>query len=195
MPAAGGDVDTPALADGAGDFELGGEDVLKRLGGRAARGCAGIAVRGIERDQINLRVEPPQQFADGAGVGLGIVFPLDQRPLVKDAAASHLAIGATGGHEFVERPFFCGGHEGGALGLVGGMEGNGEVERAHFPGEAQNPRHDANRAERDPLGAEREAGLVAENVDGGHDRVVVMQGLAHAHEHDVAEALGLWNGL
>ena len=97
MPAAGGDVDTPALADGAGDFELRGEDVLKRLCGRAARGCAGIAVRGIERDQIHLRVEPPQQFADGAGVGLGIVFPLDQRPLVKDAAAGRLAIGASFG--------------------------------------------------------------------------------------------------
>ena len=162
--------------------------MLKRLCGRAARGCAGIAVRGIERDQINLRVETPQQFADGAGVGFGVIFPLDQRPLVKDAAAGRLAVGATGGHKFVERPLFCGGHESGALGLRGGVERDGEVERAHFPGEAQNPRHDANRAERDPLGAEGEAGFVAENVDGGHDRVVVVERLAHAHEHDVPEA-------
>ena len=62
------------------------------------------------------------------------------------------------------------------------------MDRTFFSGETENAWHHADRAEGDALGPEREAVGIAENVDRVQDRIVVMERLAHAHEHDVAQA-------
>ena len=151
---------------------------------------AGVTGGGVEGDEVDLGRQAAEQFADGTGVVGRVVFPLDEGPLVEDAAAGGGAVGAACGHEFVERPFFRGGHEGGAFGLVRGVEGNREVERALFGGEAEDAGDDPDGAERDALGAEGESVGIAQDVDGVHDRVVVVERLAHAHEHEVAQAGG-----
>ncbi len=188
LAAAGGDVDAAALADGAGEREFVGEDFLKTAGGVAARGGAVVAGGGVERDEVYLRGEAAEEVADGAGVVGGVVFAVDERPLVEDAAAGGLAVGAAGGDEFVEWPFAGGGDEGGAFLLGGSVEGDGEVEGAFFAGEAEDAGDDADGAERDAFGGEGEAAVVAQDVDRAHDGVVIVERLAHAHEDDVAEA-------
>lgn len=188
MAAAGGDVDAAALADGAGEREFVGEDFLETARGFGAGGGAVVAGGGVERDEVHLRGEAAEEMTDGAGVVGGVVFAVDERPLVEDAAAGGFAVGAAGGDEFVERPLAGGGDEGGALGLRGGVQGDGEMERAFFAGEAEDAGDDADGAERDALGGEGEAAVVAQDVDGAHDGVVVVQRFAHAHEDDVAEA-------
>ena len=115
LTATGGDIDPAPLAHGAGELKFFREDFLETFRGLAARGRAGVAAGGIERDEIYLRRKSAEQCADRAGLGLRVIFALDQRPLVKDPASGRLAVRAAGGHEFVERPFFGGGHEGGAL--------------------------------------------------------------------------------
>ena len=173
--------------------------MLKHPRGLRGRGRARVSISRIERDQIHLRGQISEEFADGPGVGRRVVFPLDERPLVEDAAARGFAVGAARGHQFVERPFFRGGDERGAFGLVGGVEGNGEMHRTFFSGETENAWHDAHGAEGDALGPEREAVGIAENIDRVHDRIVVMERLAHAHEDEVAETLGCrpgrWPGM
>jgi len=190
LAAAGGDIDAATLAHGAPDFELRRKDVLKHPRGLRGRGRARVSISRIERDQIHLRGQIAEEFADGPGVGRRVVFPLDERPLVEDAATRGFAVSAARGHEFVERPFFRGGDERGAFGLIGGVEGNGEMDRTVFSGEAEDAWHDAHGAEGDALGPEREAVGIAENIDRVHDRIVVMERLAHAHEDEVAETLG-----
>lgn len=187
MAAAGGDVDAATLADGAGERKFVGENFLEAACGvRAGRGAV-VASGGVQRDEIYLRGESAEQVADGAGVFGRIVFAVDERPLVEDAAAGGFAVDAAGGDEFVERPFAGGGNEGGALFLGGGVEGDGEVEGAFFAGEAENAGNDADGAERDTLGGEGEAAVVAQDVDRAHDGVVVVERFAHAHQDDVAE--------
>ena len=188
MAAAGGDVDAAALADGAGERKLVGEDFLETARGLGAGGSAVVAGGGVERDQVYLGGQAAKEVADGAGVIGGVVFAVDERPLVEDTPAGGFAVGAAGGDEFVERPFAGGGDERGAFGLGGGVEGDGEVERAFFAGEAEDAGNDADGAERDALGGEGETAVVAQDVDGAHDGVVVMKRFAHAHEDDVAKA-------
>ena len=192
LAAAGGDVDAATLADGAGERELVGEDFLKTARGFGAGRGAVVAGGGVERDQVYLRGEAAEEVADGAGVVGGVVFAVDEGPLVEDAAAGGFAVGAAGGDELVERPFAGGGDEGGAFGLGGGVEGDGEVERAFFAGEAEDAGDDADGAQRDALGGEGEAAIVAEDVDRAHDGVVVVERFAHAHEDDVAETCAGW---
>ncbi len=187
MAATSGDVDAAALAHGAGQAVF-GEDGLKAFGGVAAGGRAVVASGRVERDEIYLGKLALEQAADGMGGGGRVIFSFDERPLVEDAALASGDVGAAGGHELVERPFFGGGDEGGALFLCGGVKRNGEVHGAVFFGEAQNARHDANGAERDARAGESEAGRIAQDVHGAEDGVVVVQWFAHAHEDEVAQA-------
>ena len=63
------------------------------------------------------------------------------------------------------------------------------MQRALFFGESQDAGHDAHGADGDALGGEREAAGVTQDVDRVHHGVVIVERLAHAHEHDVSETV------
>jgi len=188
LAAAGRDVDAATLPHCAGQREFLRQDLLETGRGLAAARGARVAGRGVERDQIHLGRQSAQQLPDCASVGFPIVPPLDQRPFVKNAAAGRGAVRPAGCHEFVQGPFPGDGDERGPARLGGGVEGDGQMHRPAFLGEAQNPGDNPDRAERNALGTERDAGGIEQDIDRLHHRLVIVEGLAHAHQDDVAQA-------
>ncbi len=122
LSAAGGDVDAAALAHGAWQREFIGEDFLELPRRFAARGSAGITGGRVQGNEIHLRGQALQEAADGSRVRGRVVFPLDERPLVKNAPARLPAVGAARFHKLGDGPFPGGGNQLGALGLRGGMQ-------------------------------------------------------------------------
>ena len=70
------------------------------------------------------------------------------------------------------------------------MEGDGERDRHPLPRQLADERHQAHGGDGDGAGGQAEPlrGGVDEAVEGGDDVLVVDHGLAHAHEHDIAQA-------
>lgn len=117
----------------------------------------------------------------------GVVLAVDEGPAEEDALAGDVAVLAAGFDEVGERPFFADGDEGGALGLGGAVEADGEAVGAAFFRELEDAGDDADGADADFAGPEGDAAVVGEDVEGVHDGVVVMHRLAHAHHDHVAE--------
>jgi hypothetical protein len=128
------------------------------------------------------------QAPDRVGVVRAVVAPVDQRPLEEDAPVERGGEVPAGVHQLVEGPLPGGGDQRHPLRLGGGVERDRQVHRAALVGHPADAGDDPDRADRDPLGAQPEAARVAQDVGGLHDRVIVVEGLAHAHENDVAQA-------
>ena len=121
LAAAGRDVDAASLAHGAGEIVF-GQNLLEAVGSFAPGGLTIVTVRGIEGDQVHLRLLALEETAHRMGVFGSVVFALDQRPFVENPAARRLTVGAARRHQFVKWPLFRRRHEGGALGLRGGVK-------------------------------------------------------------------------
>ncbi len=89
-------VDSPALANRAGQPRR-LQNLLEPARRLGCRGGAAVALRGVERDQVHMGVDPGKQDGQPLRLGRGIVGPGDQRPLEKNASARFFALGAAGG--------------------------------------------------------------------------------------------------
>ena len=160
---------------------------LERVGGSDAGGAAGIALRGVQRNEIDVGVQPLEQTGHAAGMLRRIVLTLDQGPAKEDPASRRLAIGATGGHQVGQRPATIAGHEGAAFFISGGMQAHRQIVRRLLLRHAQDAGDHTHRADADFRRAQVYAAIIGDDAQSLHDGIVIVQGLAHAHEHQVAQ--------
>jgi len=83
LATAGGDVDAAALPHGARKTVL-GKYLLKAPGRLAPGGTTLVAGGWVERYQVHLGQLTVEQPADGMGVFRGVIFSLDEGPLVEN---------------------------------------------------------------------------------------------------------------
>ncbi len=92
--------------------------------------------------------------------------------------------------EFVEGPQFVRRHEGAETLLAGrSMEADGETIGTAFRSEPADPGNDPDRADGDAGRTDRQSARVGNDAEGMHDGLVIVKGLAHAHEDEIAHAL------
>lgn len=118
----------------------------------------------------------------------GVVFAGDERPFKEDVPVAPFGVIAASIHQFGQVPSFGGGDEGLPFSVGGAVQADGEADALPFIGEADDAGDDADGAEGDVAGGEGEAFVVGEDVYGRERVVVVVQGFAHTHEDDVAQA-------
>src|SRR5690606_33254266 len=81
------------------------------------------------------------------------------------------------------------GHDLGSDVVVGGVEGDGQGDGQPLFGQAPDGGHQAHRGDGNVAEADAQALRVVDNPQEADQVVVVLQGLAHAHDHDGADAL------
>ncbi len=133
----------------------------------------------------SLRREQPAQGMRGVGT---IVRARDQGPLVKDVPIHCVAVVPAGVHERVERPGLCHRDHRCPFVLRRRMKRDRQAHRFAIVGEAEDAGNDAYCAQRHARRTERQPRCVTQDVRGGDGGVVVVQRLAHAHQHDVAQS-------
>ncbi len=190
--AACGDIDAAALAEGAGETGL-AEDALE-----PGTGFAGLALEsggGVEGDKIDMGIDTGEERGEAGGGFGGIVFAFDECPLEEDSLRCEACVGAAGIDQFGEGPAFAGGDESGAFLFGGTVEADGEAVGGLGFRHAEDAGDHSDGADGDFGWADACAADVGEDVEGGHDRVVVVEGFAHAHEDDVADFEGGVDGV
>ena len=141
----------------------------------------------IERDQVDVGINPAQQFDQAVGGLRRVIFPRDQRPLEENPFAGHLAVGAAGVDQRGQGPAFACGNQSHSLFLRRTMEADGEAVGPLFVGESQDAWHHAHRANRDFAWPDPDAAHLGNHAQGGDHGVIIVKGLAHAHHHEVPE--------
>ena len=136
---------------------------------------------GVDRDQVDLRAQPPEPARQGVGVGEGVVEVPDQDVLDGQLATPLEGIARERRHQLRHRVAAVDRHEGAPPLVVRRVERDRQV-RPVFPGgHGVDPRHDAGGRDRDPPPGD---GL-GQHVERAAHRLEVHQRLAHAHEHQV----------
>ncbi len=160
----------------------------ERLDPTQWRAGGGVAGCGIQRDQVDVRVrgEPAAQRCQFAGVAVAIVDPVDHRPLEAHATVLRIEVALACVHEVCDRIPLVDRHQLVSQRVVGGVERHRKVDRQWTIRERTDPREDADRRNRDVSCGQPE--IAVEALGCGPHRVEVGHRLAHAHEHDVADA-------
>ena len=143
----------------------------------------------VQRNQVYLGLHVLEQRAHRVRLVGAVVFSLDQSPLEKDPPVHGHRVAAAGFHECVERPRARSRHQCGALGLRCAVQRHGQAHLAFLISHPMDAGDHADGGQGDFFRAQTHAGAIAEDIHGFHDRVIVMQRLAHAHQHDIAQPL------
>ena len=67
------------------------------------------------------------------------------------------------------------------------MQAHGQIVRLFFLREPEDSRDDSHRADADPGWTDVESASIRNDLQGGHHRVVVVEGFAHSHQHQIPE--------
>ena len=111
LAAAGGDVDAPALAHGAG--HPGGEQpLLEAPHVVGSRRSPVVAPGGVQGDDVHLDLQPGQEGRQAVGVSDAVIGAFDQGPFDEDLLPGPRAVGPAGGHQVGQGPAPAGGDEG-----------------------------------------------------------------------------------
>ena len=115
----------------------------------------GSVVDGRERDEIDLgHGDAADLLSEFFGAGAGIIDAADEGIFKRDDAFGFVGVVGASGEEFIDGPFAVDGHELGAEGVVGCVEGDGEFELDPFRGKASEAWDDAAGRESDVACAE-----------------------------------------
>ncbi len=145
-----------------------------------------VARGGVERDQVDVggqRADEAGQLGDVRGP---VVHPVDQRPLHREPSVGRRHVVGAGLGQHRQRVPPVDRHQLVAQLVVGGVQGDGEVDRELLAGQPPDARDDADGGEGEAAGRQSEVGV--DPLDRRPRAVVVGQRLAHAHEDDVGEA-------
>ncbi len=138
---------------------------------------------------LHAREEPDEPFR----VAFTIVDAIDQDVFEGDHPPVGEGEPSAGRHQFLQRIGPVDGHERASGFIIGGVEGDGQVQR-HVLAKAVDGGHKPRGGKRDPAVGEVESLLVHQVADGLDHGVVVGQRLSHAHEDDIGEPIGLSHG-
>lgn len=179
------DVLSLALADNGRDVALPeraleGEDAFFR--GR----LPGRAFPGIEDDEVELAAHAGHQARQFGRVFWAVVDAAEQEILEGDAFARLERIGGQRGQKLVQRPARGPGHDALAQGLIGRVQRDRQIGEPAFAQLAQAVA-DAAGGDGDAPRGKVQAPVVIEAFQRVPDRAPVEQGLAHAHEDQVAQ--------
>ena len=146
------------------------------------------ARRRVQRDQVDVgrRLQPAAQRGQLDGVGRPVVDAVDHRPLEAEPSAVQRQVVGARLHHGGQRVAPVDRHQLVAQRVVGGVQADGQRHREAPLGEPADAGHDADG--RDRQVARRQAEVAVQPLDGAPHRGLVGQRLAHAHEHDVADA-------
>jgi len=164
---------------------------LKRIRRLDARAATGKALRWIQPDQIEVGILTAQELRHALRFGGRIIPPLDQRPTKENPPPRRRSIITAGLHQLGERPAAIARNERGTLFVARGMQAHGQIVRLAFIGETADARDDADGADGDSARAEIHAARVGQSPQRLHRRLVVVQRLAHPHEHEIPQSVAL----
>ena len=133
-------------------------------------------------------IDAAEQFDQAHGRLGRIVFPGNERPLEKDLSASDGTILTAGIDQHRQRPALARRHEGRALRLGRTVQANCQTIRLRLRRKPENGRYDAHGADRNPRRPDAGSSPIRDRFQCRDHRVVVVERLAHAHEHHVAKA-------
>ena len=145
----------------------------------------------VHRDEVDVGVVAAQQVGHRLGVDVGVVHAADHRDLVADPPAGRARVVARRVDDLGDRPAPVQRDEHVAQRVARGVERDGQRELRPERGQAPDPGHDPGRRDRDVPRAQAEPARVVERLDRRQHPVEVEQRLAHAHEHDVRQALAV----
>ena len=155
-------------------------------------GSDGAVVRGgrVVDDQVH--VEPAgcrgvQQARQLVGLGGRVVDAVEHQVLDEHAPARGLAIALAGLHHGLQRVPAIDRHQRRADRVAGRVQRDRELHLQRLRREAVDARHPPGRGDRDRAGTEPEPGRVVGQPAEGEHLVVVVERLAHAHQHDVGD--------
>jgi len=190
LTTASGDIDAATLAesDGIAGFA---EDALEMHAGLMSAGTTGVTCGRVQRDQIDVNVDALQQLRELTSDFWGVVFSGDHRPLDENAFADLFIVVSAGIDQLVHLPFFSYRNECLALFIGGAVKTQCEIVRAAFIGHATDRRNESDRANGDPMLRETGATDIGDGGESFHHGIVIVQGLAHAHEHQIAQFLAV----
>jgi hypothetical protein len=119
------------------------------------------------------------------GVGAPVVGVVDQCPLEGEATALGPQVVGAGAHQDAEREAPVDRHQLVTQAIVGRVQRHGQVHRQVLGRQPADAGHEPDGRQREVAGRQPEPGVRA--LHGWPHPVVVGEGLAHAHEHDVAQ--------
>ena len=158
------------------------------MAGRTER----AAVDRVHGDEVDLHGQAAEEVRDALRVFRRVVLTDDERVLDRDSTPLRERVRPERPHQFGERVFAIDGHEPRTRLVVGGMQRDGQPDLSvEVLAEALDLRDEAARRDRDAPRGEADAVGVREEPERPRRRVVVVQRLAHSHEHDAAERLAL----
>ena len=135
---------------------------------------------------------PREQARDETRVGGRVVLPDDERVLDRDPSPARQRVRAQRGEELGDRVTTVDRHQAGARLVRRCVERDGQADLApEVLAEPRDLRHETARGDGDAARGEPDPFAVGEEPEGARGRVVVVQRLAHAHEHDAPERLVL----
>lgn len=160
------------------------------FGGRAFEGSARVFVVG---DEVDLGTEGAGELDQAFGILLAVIDAFDEGIFKGDREALLGREGlefAEGVEESLEVVTFVDGHDGIALFIGGGVEGDSEANGVG-PTEIKDLRAEASGGDGDAAVSEFRAEFVGEDRDGAEEVFEIDQGFAHAHEDDIGDVLAL----
>ena len=125
---------------------------------------------------------------------VGVVYSIEEAIFdIGDSAGVGLEFFG-GGHDGIDGPAAVHGDDARAGGVVGGVEGEGEIDGDGGVGELVDSGDDADGGDGDVTPAEISKHGVGDALDGGEDVLEIVKGFAHSHEDEGAESPAEGNG-
>lgn len=156
--------------------------------------CGGVERRPldlVEHDEVDVAEGTNAEVAEGLKLGVRVVDTSHEGVFVGGATPCLVDIGGKDIMQVDEGPAPHTGHDGVALRLDRGVEGDCQRELLRLVGKARDARDDAAGGDREMTRADAKAVVGGvEPAQGGHGRVVVGKRLSLAHEHDAGDAGG-----
>ena len=175
-------------AEGGGDAgggEHGHEGVLPGIAGALPFEALDLVVG----DAVDLGFHFARHADEGGGVLGAVVDAGDEDVFKGQPLLFPLGVKGAGLEEHGERVFAVHGHDLRADLIGGAVEGDGEADLEGLLGEFADLRGEAAGGKGDVARAEADAPGGIDDADGAHEVGEVREGLAHAHEDDVIDAL------
>ena len=120
-----------------------------------------------------------------------VVDPREQQVLHEELAVGELEVVVGGLEHLPEGMAARGRHDGGAQGVVGGMEGEGQIDLGRLPRQAADPSGQSDGGDGQGTLGQTQSVPVVEEGECREDGVQVEQRLAHSHEHHVGQSRAL----
>ena len=149
------------------------------------RRAEGDLARGVERDEVDLAAPPLEQPHQLPGVLGPVVDAAQHHVFVRDQASARNPIALRRRDHVRQRVLRLDRHQLAPQGGIGRVQADRQVGADRLLHQLLQRGQDADRGQRQLLRRDREAFGIHENAQGLHGRVVVEQGLAHPHHHDV----------